>query len=58
MTLVFVPRYSPNPIQDYETKQLLAEYDPDRYAPIFPHKEPERFKSPSQFDGGTSRCKH
>ena len=45
MALVFVECFSLNPIRDWKLRQVLAEYDPDQYTPIFLHKEPERFHS-------------
>jgi hypothetical protein len=38
MALVFVPRRSPNPIQDYQIQQMLAGYDPNSYTPQFPSR--------------------
>ena len=43
MALTFVPCNSLNPIREWKLKQLLAEYDPEHYTPIFLYKEPERF---------------
>ena len=50
MALVFVPRRSANPIQDHEIKQMLAEYDPTSYTPIFSsgHESSEQSTSPKR----------
>ena len=43
----FVPRYSPDPIRNYEIEELLAEYDPTApYKPMFPNPKSERFLAP------------
>jgi hypothetical protein len=48
MALVFVPRHSSNPIQDYEIKQMLAEYDPTSYTPLFPSRSESDATAPEE----------